>query len=126
MWEPGPSLEESARSCEWRYGRPRDLLPIKFQTILTSLHVLLCPLEGGVTDVDQAVEGTMNVRDSHQRQGDEQGEGKDLQGLQFHIFRAKRAGCDDRQDAAYQKHAPQHIRKPGAALQQPGESVLAQ
>src|SRR5262245_43023186 len=114
-WKPGPSLEESARSCEWALRQASRFTSHKSQPILTSLHVLRCPMEGGVADVDQSVEGTMDVRDSYQRQGNEQGEGKDLQGLQFHIFRAKRAGCDNRQDSAYQKHAPQHIRKPGAA-----------
>ena len=53
------------------------------------LHVLLGSVEGVVADVDPSAERPIDVGDGEQDQGDEEGEGKDLEGVKPAICRAK-------------------------------------
>ena len=71
-----------------------------------SLHTLLSPSKGVLTDVDETMKGAMDVGDGHERQRDEQGKGKDLQALELDTPLAKQAGGHDRQRTTHEKHAP--------------------
>lgn len=56
------------------------------------VHILSRPLEGKVVHMNRTLEGPVNVRDGHQRQGDQQRKGKDLQGVKKSVGRAEHRG----------------------------------
>ena len=63
-----------------------------FALRLTNLHIVPCPQEVVIANVDKPMEWAMDVSDRHQREGDEQRKRNNLQCLKLHILRAKRAG----------------------------------